>query len=187
MLTDNLSTRSTHSIKPTVRYSKRLSLNLIFVISGLIFLTMMSGCKIFSGSSAAKHDIAGENPPAGVTQTIKPSVQALPDDEPDPHELPGIYTGILPCADCEGIETTLEITRDLSWKMTQKYLGKDEKTFEDKGVLHWNDEKSAFRLSKSDENPQWFMKEDRFLWALDRSGNRIISEFADQYRLERKN
>lgn len=111
----------------------------------------------------------------------------MPDDVPDPQELSGIYTGILPCTDCEGIETTLEITKDLTWKMTQKYLGKDEKNFEDKGVLHWNDEKSAFRLSKSEENPRWFLKEDRFLWALDRSGNRITSEFADQYRLEKKN
>jgi uncharacterized lipoprotein NlpE involved in copper resistance len=151
----------------------------------MVFLTMISGCKIFSGSSVAKPDNIGEKQAAGTTSAITPSVQALPDEEPDPLELPGTYTGILPCADCEGIETTLLIMKDLTWKMTRKYLGKDEKTFEDKGALQWNDDKSAFRLSTSDEDPQWFFKEDRFLWVLDKTGNRIAGEFADQYRLER--
>ena len=33
----------------------------------------------------------------------------------------GVYYGVLPCADCSGIETTLELMGDQTYKLTQVY------------------------------------------------------------------
>ena len=36
----------------------------------------------------------------------------------------GRYTGLLPCADCSGIRTTIELDDDKSFEMTEQYTGK---------------------------------------------------------------
>ena len=36
----------------------------------------------------------------------------------------GIYKGVLPCADCAGIETTLQLNSDGTYDLTQNYSGK---------------------------------------------------------------
>ena len=36
----------------------------------------------------------------------------------------GVYEGVLPCADCDGIETTLELKKDHTYVATYKYIGK---------------------------------------------------------------
>lgn len=36
----------------------------------------------------------------------------------------GIYSGLLPCADCAGIETTLQLNTDGTYDLTQNYSGK---------------------------------------------------------------
>ncbi|WP_289465692.1 copper resistance protein NlpE N-terminal domain-containing protein, partial [Klebsiella pneumoniae] len=33
------------------------------------------------------------------------------------------YKGLLPCADCEGIETSLFLEKDGTWVMNQRYQG----------------------------------------------------------------
>lgn len=38
-------------------------------------------------------------------------------------ELPASYTGVLPCASCEGIETRITLREDQTYFMTQTYLG----------------------------------------------------------------
>jgi copper homeostasis protein (lipoprotein) len=51
----------------------------------------------------------------------------------------GIYQGILPCADCEGIKTQIVLNKDLSYVLETQYLGKDEKIFQAKGTFKWNE------------------------------------------------
>jgi copper homeostasis protein (lipoprotein) len=53
----------------------------------------------------------------------------------------GIYQGILPCADCEGIKTQIVLNKDLSYVLETQYLGKDEKIFQAKGTFKWNEER----------------------------------------------
>ena len=47
----------------------------------------------------------------------------------------GTYFGILPCADCNGIQTILTLNKNLTYEIQMKYLGKDEKVFESKGTF----------------------------------------------------
>lgn len=37
--------------------------------------------------------------------------------------VPGTYTGMLPCADCTGIETTITFNQDRSYSMKNMYMG----------------------------------------------------------------
>jgi heat shock protein HslJ len=56
-------------------------------------------------------------------------------------ELSGIYTGILPCADCPGIQTRVDINGDMTYKLQTRYIGKSDKTadvFNSSGKFKWN-------------------------------------------------
>lgn len=37
--------------------------------------------------------------------------------------MPQSWRGVLPCADCEGIETSLFLEKDGTWVMNERYLG----------------------------------------------------------------
>lgn len=99
----------------------------------------------------------------------------------------GIYAGILPCADCEGIQTTVELKSDNSYKMTVMYLGK-EGTFEMTGTFTWNEAGNTITFNNGNENggfaTQYFVGENT-LTQLDMDGNRITGEYADNYVLRK--
>ena len=42
----------------------------------------------------------------------------------------GTYKGVLPCADCEGLETTVVVNENNTYCVKTKYLGKGDKVFE---------------------------------------------------------
>ncbi|MBL8321182.1 MAG: copper resistance protein NlpE N-terminal domain-containing protein, partial [Acinetobacter sp.] len=47
----------------------------------------------------------------------------------------GKYKGVLPCADCEGIEMELELKSDKTYELTEEYLGKGKgNEFKTKGA-----------------------------------------------------
>src|SRR5690554_4349791 len=51
----------------------------------------------------------------------------------------GTYTGILPCADCEGIETKV-VLRDSTYTLSSMYLGKEESaSLEYFGDFNWSE------------------------------------------------
>jgi len=39
---------------------------------------------------------------------------------------PGTYTGLVPCADCNGIETSITLNKELIYSIKTTYLGKKE-------------------------------------------------------------
>src|SRR5699024_11158127 len=90
----------------------------------------------------------------------------------------GVYQVILPCADCEGIQTTLEIDEDNGYRIQTKYLGTKEKekdTFTESGKFSWNDEGQIITL----ENGNKYFVGENYLNQLDRDGNEITGELAD--------
>ncbi|MDR3201104.1 MAG: copper resistance protein NlpE, partial [Spirochaetales bacterium] len=56
-----------------------------------------------------------------------------------PDSIAGTYTGIIPCADCEGIETVITLTSDNRYTIRWRYLGKEpENLFEDSGTFSFD-------------------------------------------------
>ena len=55
-----------------------------------------------------------------------------------PPEWEGTYTGVVPCADCEGISTTLTLNRDMTYALQTRYLGKGFQTYDRRSTFRWD-------------------------------------------------
>ena len=70
----------------------------------------------------------------------------------------GIYKGILPCADCEGIVTMIQLNKDLTYTKLTQYQGKSLERFTQSGSFQWNEKgvgiilKPWEKAGKLDEN-----------------------------------
>jgi heat shock protein HslJ len=60
----------------------------------------------------------------------------------------GIYTGILPCADCSGIQTRVEINTDLTYTLQMRYMDESEETDTVSGKFEWNSGNSTITFDE---------------------------------------
>lgn len=131
--------------------------------TALIFLASLSGCQPAS-------------PPATVPAG---------DSSRTSLDWAGTYAGTLPCADCEGIRTTLTLTQAGSYTLTETYQGKDGKPFVTRGKFVWDDAGAMIRLGPEAHDAKFKVGEGR-LWHLDRDGKVIVGALADYYVLTRQ-
>lgn len=96
----------------------------------------------------------------------------------------GSYQGMLPCADCEAINTTLTLYSDGRYQLQQLYVGKSTQPFIQQGQFSWNPAGSTVLLDG--EMPQQFFVGENQLFMLDQQGNRIEGELAARYRLTKQ-
>lgn len=95
----------------------------------------------------------------------------------------GKYAGILPCADCEGIETKLTLNDDLTYVLSQHYL--TDKANEDvlkEGKFSWNEDGLSIQL-EGVEGASQFKVEEGQLRMLDTEGKVVEGELANHYVL----
>lgn len=98
----------------------------------------------------------------------------------------GYYTGVVPCADCDGIQTSLVLDMDKTYTLTTTYLGKGEdNTFTENGSFEWNAEGSSILLEGIENGPNQYQVGENRLFQLDMEGNRITGNLADYYILEK--
>ncbi len=95
----------------------------------------------------------------------------------------GTYKGILPCADCEGIETTITINENLTYSMTTKYIGKGEKVFQKKGTFLWNKSGNIIIFNSQKNAPYLYFVDENSLTQLDIFGKKITGSLASDYIL----
>jgi copper homeostasis protein (lipoprotein) len=94
----------------------------------------------------------------------------------------GVYVGTVPCADCEGIRTRIELGRDGRYSRSLLYLGRDEQPITDSGTFEWDDAGSRITLGAG-QRLQEYQVGENVLFHLDRNGERITGELAAAYRL----
>ncbi|MCU0360916.1 MAG: copper resistance protein NlpE N-terminal domain-containing protein [Bacteroidia bacterium] len=117
----------------------------------------------------------------------------------------GIYKGILPCADCEGISTMIQLNKDLTYTKVTQYQGKSLERFTQSGSFQWNgkgdgiilkpwakegasDEKSAEgndALNVGKEIKEEYKVEEGRLVKLDENGESIKGDLAPKYVLQK--
>lgn len=97
----------------------------------------------------------------------------------------GTYIGTTPCADCEGIRTTVTLMQDGTFMRDLIYVGKSGDPMHDTGSFSWNDVGSAITLAPGSQSSQQYQVAENRLVHLDRSGNRIAGALADRYVLEK--
>jgi len=91
--------------------------------------------------------------------------------------LPATFTGVLPCADCAGIEHHLDVMPDGSYMLRVRYLGKDDgRAFDDIGTWALASDGITLALKGGHEAPLFFSIEDAgTLRKLDLDGRPIES------------
>lgn len=98
----------------------------------------------------------------------------------------GIYKGILPCADCQGLDTEIAINENGTFCIKTKYEGKGDKIFELKGNFTWNRAGNVIILSTIKNAPNKYLVGKNTLTQLDISGKKITGNLADEYILSKQ-
>lgn len=152
--------------------------------SGSIFLLWLSftvllfvACGDNAGNNAGVEEVELEMvAPADTVHTTRNSV-----------DYAGTYKGVIPCADCEGIEVELTINMDSSYTHSMKYLGKgDEKPVIKAGKYVWIDG-GTIQLEGITDGPSKYKVGEGRIWQLDMQGNKIEGDLADKYILTKTN
>jgi copper homeostasis protein (lipoprotein) len=121
-------------------------------------------------------------------ESDKPAmVETVGDTSANSLDWNGTYKGVVPCASCEGIKTTLTLNEDLSFILLTQYLGKSEEVFEVKGTFKWNEAGNTIMLDGVKDAPNQFLVGENSLIQLDMSGNRITGDLAEKYILSKVN
>lgn len=98
----------------------------------------------------------------------------------------GIYSGVIPCADCVGIETEVILNEDMTFIKRTKYLGKgDQRIFEEKGTFVWDKTGSIVSLNGINETPIQYKVVENGLIQLDLEGKVITGSLANNYILKK--
>lgn len=127
------------------------------------------------------------NSPSNSNNRNVPEVQTLPDmhNARIALDYAGTYRGVVPCADCEGIQTTLILTADGKYQLQTVYLKKSEQVFEETGTYRWNDAGNTIRLEGMENAPNQYFVGENMVFQLDLEGNRITGELAEKYILRK--
>jgi heat shock protein HslJ len=113
-------------------------------------------------------------------------------DNPDSHtaqnslDWEGTYWGILPCADCSGIETEISLHHDFTYLRINTYLGKAN-SFNDtiRGIFNWFGNKIKLENLSLNQYQQWIKVEENQVRVLDSSGNEITGSLSSHYVLKK--
>lgn len=94
----------------------------------------------------------------------------------------GPYQGLLPCADCAGIVTLLELTEDGHYRLNERYERRSETPVVQSGAFVWDDTGAVIALDGFDPPRRYKLGQGK-LWALDLAGQVIGGDLADMYIL----
>lgn len=98
----------------------------------------------------------------------------------------GTYKGVLPCADCEGIETELMLHKDSTYMLRQTYLGKTAApVYNSDGNWVWVDGNTIQLLGITNAPSKYHVGENK-LFQLDMEGKRIAGALAEKYILAKE-
>jgi len=87
-------------------------------------------------------------------------------------DLIGIYTGILPCDDCQGINATLILRKDSTYSLVELKQGTNQALFNNGGKWTHNDTQVVLKLTpKPTDRSGKYKIETSGLSVLDKNGN----------------
>lgn len=130
---------------------------------------------------------ADTNKTATTDSTEKPATISKPDAHNAKNSLDwqGTYKGVIPCADCEGIQTEVTLNKDMSYIVKSNYMGKDTHFPEERGTFSWDSTGSKVELLGVKDQPSTYFVGENILTQLDMDGNKVTGTFADKYILKK--
>lgn len=156
---------------------KFISMKTIKVVSGslLVALLALTSCK--------------EKPKTEVIESV--DVEQIGFSGQDGHnsqnslDWNGVYKGVVPCADCSGIETSLTLNRDYTYVLSTLYQGKEDQAHIYKGKFDWDSSGAVIILDEHNAKQRYKVGEG-YLLMLNTEGEIITGEMADLYRLTKQ-
>ncbi|MEJ8755836.1 copper resistance protein NlpE N-terminal domain-containing protein [Pontibacter sp. H259] len=101
-----------------------------------------------------------------------------------PGSVIGIWRGVIPCADCPGINYNLSLNKDNTFEETMTYQERDIEPFTRTGT--WNITDGTLTLVSADTTrTQFDLSIGGELHMLDQTGKRVTTNLADKYRLRK--
>lgn len=123
---------------------------------------------------------------SGQTAGAAPPALATGDNSENALDWAGSYLGVLPCADCEGIRTTLELHPDQTYQLSRVYLGKSDELFQSTGQFEWDHQGHNIRLLAEQDGPSQYQVRENQLLQLDMTGKPITGDLAGHYLLSKQ-
>jgi heat shock protein HslJ len=94
----------------------------------------------------------------------------------------GTYQGVVPCPDCEGIETRLTLRSGEIYRLRTRHLGKGDSAVVVAGTFGWTNGSVVVLAGR----PEAFQVVENAVIQLDRDRRRIVGPLAERYRLTKR-
>jgi uncharacterized lipoprotein NlpE involved in copper resistance len=97
----------------------------------------------------------------------------------------GVYTGVIPGADSEGINAEVILNNDGTYQVSYQYIGKSDDVFTYTGTFEWDNDGGIVILD-SKEIPPYYKVGENILIQLDMDGEIITGAHANDYVLKKE-
>lgn len=136
----------------------------------VVAMAVLTACNTGKRASTPSGEIEG----TGITAS--PDVADPAHNSRNSVDWAGVYKGLIPCADCPGIEDEIRLNDDLTYERTMVYLERGDSRFSEEGRFEWDETGGKVRLL-ADDTPghegNWFRVGENRLIMLDIEGNPI--------------
>lgn len=152
------------------------------IIQIVLLVVFVYACNNDGGNKGEKTDAA-----AMVTESVVKDTSKRIDEYDAKNSLDwaGTYKGVVPCADCEGIETEIMLHSDNTYMLSAKYLGKkDTPEYKQEGKWIWLDGSNIELEGIKSGSSKYFVSENKII-QLDMEGKKIESNLAEKYVLKK--
>src|SRR5262245_55162992 len=95
------------------------------------------------------------------------SMQGMAHNSRNSLDWAGVYQGTLPCADCPGISTRVELALDETYVMSLRYIDRDAAPRNSRGPFKWDAEGRSIELQGSQRESWRFQVREGALALLD--------------------
>ena len=151
-------------------------------------IAAIAGCKPDEAAEAAAAPAAPAAAPVNaVTEVVDHSSPAGDVQGFDIKAFAGTYAGMLPCADCAGIDSTIAFTPEGTYTLSETYQDPDKSSFLSKGTWSLRGDGKAILLDPEDKDEfdrSFSIVSPTELRALDQQGKPIAG--TAEYSLKRK-
>lgn len=146
-----------------------------------------AGCKPDEAAEAAAAPVAPAAPVNAVTDVVDHASPAGNAKDFDIKAFAGTYGGMLPCADCPGIDSTIAFTPEGTYTLSETYQDADKSSFLSKGTWSVRGDGKAVLLDPEDKDEydrSFSIVSPTELRALDRQGKPL--DGTQEFSLKRR-
>lgn len=101
-------------------------------------------------------------------------------------EIEGNYTGVLPCASCPGIQTSIKLKENGKYILFRTYLDRDSNTFIEEGTLFKTNKPAVLSLKNKEHEKTYIKLENSHVRILNTKGKEIEGVLSKHYILQKQ-